>query len=127
VLTVGERLQLRFDTPFIPSFPVGFAGTIRFIQEVADSIGVKSTRAVREEKSLQDEILAEFEDIAGTSVTFDPPGMTSDSLAVAREIAGHFDITIDHDGCMVPLQVSPPIGTNGIRHLLHRWRRSLHA
>ena len=127
VRTVGERLQYRFDTPFIPSFPVGFAGTIRFIQEVADSIGVKSTRAVREEKSLQDEILAEFEDIAGCSVTFDPPGMTSDSLSVAREIAGHFDITIDHDGCMVPLQVSPPVGTNGIRHLLHRWRRALHA
>ncbi len=127
VRAVGERLQYRFDTPFIMSFPVGFAGTIRFIQEVADSFGVTFTRAVREEKSLQDEILAEFEDIAGTSVTFDPPGMASDSLLIAREVAGHFDITVDHDGCVVPLQVSPPVGTNGIRHLLHRWRRAINA
>jgi len=127
VRVVGERLQYRFDTPFIPSFPVGFTGTIRFIQEVADSFGVKSTGAVCEEKTLQDEILAEFEDIAGTSVTFDPRGTGSDSHLVAREIAGHFDMTIDQDGCMVPLQVSPPVGTNGIRHLLHRWRRAINA
>ncbi|MDD1699331.1 MAG: oxidoreductase [Methanoregula sp.] len=127
VRAVGERLQYRFDTPFIQSFPIGFAGTIRFIQEVADSFGVKSTPAVREEKNLQDEILIEFEDIAGTSVMFDPPGMASDTFLVAHEVAGHLDITIGHDGCRVPLQVSPPVGTNGIRHMLHRWRRAIHA
>jgi nitrogenase molybdenum-iron protein alpha/beta subunit len=62
VRAVGERLLYRFDTPFIPSFPVGFTGTIRFIQEVADSFGVKS-RGVCEEKTLQNEILAEFEEL----------------------------------------------------------------
>ena len=127
VRAVGERLRYRFDTPYIPSFPVGFAGTIRFLEEVAGCFGVKCTRAVHEEKSLQDEILTEFEDIAGTSVSFDPAGMASGTFPVAREVAGHFGITIDPGSPTVPLQLSPPVGTNGIRHMLHRWRRAIHA
>ena len=87
VRAVGERLRQRFGTPFIPSFPVGFAGTLRFLESVADSFGVKCTRAVREERVLQDEILTEFDDIGGTSVTFDPAGMASDTFPVAREVA----------------------------------------
>jgi nitrogenase molybdenum-iron protein alpha/beta subunit len=127
VRAVGEQLRYRFDTPFIPSFPFGFEGTIRFLEEVADCFGVKCAQAVYEEKSLQEEILTEFEDIAGTSVMFDPAGMSSDTFPVAREVAGHFDITIDRGSCTVPLQFSPPVGTNGIRHMLHRWRRAIHA
>jgi hypothetical protein len=88
---------------------------------------MKCIRAVREERVLQDEICTEFEDISGTSVTFDPAGMASDTFPVAREVAGQFDITIDREGCTVPLQLSPPVGTNGIRHMLHRWRRAIHA
>lgn len=127
VWAVGERLRYRFDTPFIPSFPVGFAGTIRFLEEVAGCFGVKCTQAVREEKNLQDEILTEFEDIAGTSVSFDPAGAASGSFPIAREIAGYVGITIDQGSRTVPLQLSPPVGTNGIRHMLHRWRRAIHA
>jgi nitrogenase molybdenum-iron protein alpha/beta subunit len=127
VSAVGERLRQRFSTPFISSFPVGFAGTIRFLESVADGFGMKCIRAVREERVLQDEICTEFEDISGTSVTFDPAGMASDTFPVAREVAGQFDITIDREGCTVPLQLSPPVGTNGIRHMLHRWRRAIHA
>jgi nitrogenase molybdenum-iron protein alpha/beta subunit len=127
VRAVGERLQYRFDTPFIPSFPVGFAGTIQFLEEVADWFGVKCARAVLEEKSLQDEILTEFEDIAGTSVSFDSAGVNSDTFPIAREVAGYFDITIDQGSRTVPIQLSPPVGTTGIRHMLHRWRRAIHA
>ena len=127
VRTVGERLRYRFDTPFISSFPVGFAGTIQFLEEVADCFGVECTQAVHEEKSLQDEILTEFKDIAGTSVSFDPASMASDTFPVAYEVAGHFGITIDPGSPTVPLQLSPPVGTNGIRHMMHRWRRAIHA
>ena len=127
VWAVGERLRYRFDTPYIPSFPIGFAGTIRFLEEVAGCFGVKCAQAVHEEKSLQDEILTEFEDIAGSSVSFDPAGMASGTFPVAREVAGHFGITIDPGSLTVPLQLSPPVGTNGIRHMLHRWRRAIHA
>lgn len=127
VRAVGERLRYRFDTPFISSFPVGFAGTIRFLEEVAGCFDVKCARAVHEEKSLQREILTEFEDIAGTSVSFDPAGMASGTFPVAREVAGHIGITIDPGSPTVPLQLSPPVGTKGIRHMLHRWRRAIHA
>ena len=125
--TVGERLHQRFATPFIPSFPVGLAGTIGFLESVADSFGVKYLRAVREEKALQEEILAEFNDITGTSITFDPAHTESDTLRLASEVADRIGITLHRDGCRVPLEISPPVGTTGIRRMLHRWRRAIHA
>jgi nitrogenase molybdenum-iron protein alpha/beta subunit len=124
---VGEWLQQRFGTPFIPSFPVGFAGTIRFLESVAGSFDVKYTQTVRKERVLQNEILTEFEDLSGSSITFDPAGMDSESSRIAREVAKEIAVTITPDGCRVPLPLSPPVGTNGIRHMLHRWRRAMHA
>jgi hypothetical protein len=106
---------------------VGLAGTIDFLETVAGGFGVKSTKAVREEKILQEEILCEFRDISGTSITFDHPGNSSDALPVAREVAGRIPVSIESDGCIVPLPLSPPVGTNGVRRMLHRWRRAIHA
>jgi len=125
--TVGERLQQRFGTPFISSYPVGLAGTIGFLEAVAGGFGVKCTQAVREEKVLQEEILCEFEDISGTSITFDHQSSAPDAFRVACEVAGRIAVTIDGDGCMVPLPLSSPVGTTGIRRMLHRWRRAIHA
>jgi hypothetical protein len=94
---------------------------------VAESFGVKYLRAVGEEKVLQEEILTEFNDITGTSITFDPALKDSDTFRLACEVAERIDITIDRDGCRVPLEVSPPVGTAGVRRMLHRWRRAIHA
>jgi len=127
VCAVGERLQQRFGTPFIPSFPVGFSGTIRFLESVAESFGMKSTQAVCKERTLQNEILKDFEDLAGISIVFDHVGMDSDTCPVAREVAEEIAVTISPDGRKVPLPLSPPVGTNGVRHMLHRWRRAMHA
>jgi hypothetical protein len=124
---VGERLRQRFATPFIPSFPVGLAGTIGFLESVADSFGVKYLRAVREETVLQEEILTEFNDITGTSIAIDPALKDSATFKLACEVADQIDITIDRDGCMVPLEISPPVGTTGVMRMLHRWRRAIHA
>ena len=124
---VGERLHQRFATPFIPSFPVGLTGTICFLESVADTFGVKYLRAVHEEKVLQDEILTEFNDITGTSIALDPALKDSDTFRLACEIADEIDITIDRDGCRVPLEISPPVGTTGVMRMLHRWRRAIHA
>jgi len=124
---VGERLHQRFATPFIPSFPVGLTGTICFLESVADSFGVKYLRAVHEEKVLQEEILTEFNDITGTSIALDPALKDSDTFRIACEIADVIDITIDRDGCRVPLEISPPVGTTGVMRMLHRWRRAIHA
>jgi len=127
VCAVGERLQQRFGTPFIPSFPVGFSGTIRFLESVAESFGMKCTQAVCKERVLQNEILKDFEDLAGISIAFDPVGMDSDTCPIARDVAEEIAVTIAPDGCRVPLPLSPPVGTNGVRHMLHRWRRAMHA
>jgi nitrogenase molybdenum-iron protein alpha/beta subunit len=124
---VGERLRQRFATPFIPSFPVGLAGTIGFLESVADSFGVKYLRAVREETVLQEEILTEFNDITGTSIAIDPALKDSDTSKLACEVADQIDITIERDGCRVPLEISPPVGTTGVMRMLHRWRRAIHA
>jgi nitrogenase molybdenum-iron protein alpha/beta subunit len=124
---VGEWLRQRFATPFIPSFPVGLAGTIGFLESVADSFGVKYLRAVREETVLQEEILTEFKDITGTSIAIDPALKDSDTFKLACEVADQIDITIDRDGCRVPLEISPPVGTTGVMRMLHRWRRAIHA
>jgi nitrogenase molybdenum-iron protein alpha/beta subunit len=124
---VGERLQQRFGIPFISSYPVGLAGTLGFLEEVAGAFGVNCIRAVREEKVLQEKILFEFRDISGTSITFDHQSSASDAFRVACEVAGRIAITIDGDGCVVPLPLSPPVGTTGIRRMLHRWRRAIHA
>jgi nitrogenase molybdenum-iron protein alpha/beta subunit len=124
---VGERLEERFATPFVPSFPVGLAGTIGFLKSVADSFGVDCLRAVEEEKDLQQETLEDFRDISGTSIKVDPAIKDSESFRIACEVAGRIDITMDFDGCRVPLDVSPPVGTTGIMRMLHRWRRAIHA
>jgi nitrogenase molybdenum-iron protein alpha/beta subunit len=125
--TVGERLQQRFGTPFIPSYPAGLAGTISFLEAVAGTFGVNCERAVHEEKVLQEKILCEFRDISGTSITFDHQGIVSDAFRVACEVAGRIAIPLDGDGCIVPLPLSSPVGTTGIRRMLHRWRRAIHA
>jgi nitrogenase molybdenum-iron protein alpha/beta subunit len=125
--TVGERLQQRFDTPYISSYPVGLAGTISFLEAVAGAFGVNCERAVREEKVLQEETLCEFKDISGISITFDHQGIDPDALHVACEVAGRIAITVHVDGCEVPLPLLPPVGTTGIRRMLHRWRRAIHA
>lgn len=127
VRAVGERLQQQFGTPFIPSFPVGFEGTIRFIESVAGRFGMDSRKAVHTEQALQKEILTEFDDISGTSISFDPAVTVSDAFPVAREVAEAIPVTIAPDGCRVPLPLSPPVGTGGIRHMLHRWRRAMNA
>jgi nitrogenase molybdenum-iron protein alpha/beta subunit len=124
---VGERLRLRFGSPFISSFPAGLAGTIGFLESVADNFGVKNLHAVREEKVLQEEILTEFNDISGTAITFDPSVPDSGTFRLACEVADRIGITIDRDGCRVPLEISPPVGTAGVRRMLHRWRRAIHA
>jgi nitrogenase molybdenum-iron protein alpha/beta subunit len=125
--SVGNHLQQRFGTPFITSYPMGLDGTIDFLETVAGGFGVISSQVVIEEKVLQEEILGEFEDISGTAITFDHSGNGSDALPVAREVAGRMSVSIKSDGCVVPLPLSPPVGTNGIRRMLHRWRRAIHA
>ncbi len=124
---VGEHLRQRFGTPYIPSFPVGLAGTTGFLESVAETFDLQCPDVVGAEKALQEDILSRFGDIRGSSITLDPDLASSESFRIAGDVADRIDIRIDHDGCRVPLEQSPPVGTTGILRMLHRWRRALHA
>jgi hypothetical protein len=124
---VGEHLERRFGTPYISSYPVGFAGTIGFLESVAECFEIPSLGAVRAEKALQQDIIAGFKDVTGSLVTFDPALALSDSFRIACDVADRIGITTDPDGCRIPLELSPPVGTTGILRMLHRWRRAIRA
>ena len=125
--SVGEQLKKRFGTPYISSYPVGFAGTIGFLESVAECFGIHCSAAVCAEKALQEDIIAGFKDVRGSAVTFDPALTSGDSFRIACDVADRIGITTDHDGCRVPLEISPPVGTSGILRMLHRWRRAIRA
>jgi hypothetical protein len=127
LMAVGEQLKKQFKTPYISSYPVGLAGTIYFLEAVAGSFGIPCSAAVHSEKALQEEIFGAFKDIRGSSITFEPSLVPSESFSIASDVADRIDITIDRSGCRVPLELSPPVGTSGILRMLHRWRRAIHA
>ncbi len=127
LMIVGEQLEKQFNTPYISSYPVGLAGTIQFLESVAGSFGVTCSAAVMAEKALQEEIIGGFKDIRGSSISFEPFLVPSESFRLASDVAERIDITIDRSGCKVPLELSPPVGTTGILRMLHRWRRAIHA
>jgi len=122
----GKFLKHRFGIPFQPSFPTGFSGTIRFLESVGRICGVDSARATAMEESRQADTLADFEDLAGGRIALDPKASPG-SLQLAGELAERLDLSIGTNGRKVPLPFSPPIGSTGVRRLLHRWRCAIHA
>ncbi|HOI58952.1 MAG: nitrogenase component 1 [Methanoculleus sp.] len=124
---VGEDLKRRFKTPCIESFPTGLAGTCRFLEEAGRICGVDASAAVEEERAYQAEMLSRFADIAGSRVCFRPPhpALNPDPVAeaVCAECIEALDLTIaPPDGVVIPLPYPAPVGTAGLRRMLHRWR-----
>ena len=65
---VGEALETRYGTPYIPSFPIGLEGTLAFLEQVAGLSGIPAKTALDREKSRQRTLIDEFADIRGRSV-----------------------------------------------------------
>lgn len=126
LLPVGRYLEERFGTPFIPSFPHGLSGTLAFLESVARICGVDGTAAVLQEKALQEEVISAFSDLRGSRAAFDIPWPGHEGLAVAEELAGALGLA-KGNGNDAKLVVSPAVGTLGLRRMLHRWRRAIHA
>ena len=127
LVPVGEFLKARFKTPYIPSFPHGLSGTITFLQSVADACGVDGSRAMGIEQALQGEILADFADLGRSRAVFCGPVTDRLSFLAAQETADALHIQVGPDPGACPLPVHPAVGTAGVKRMLHRWRRTLHA
>jgi len=127
LIPVGEHLRARFGTPFIPSFPTGLSDALGFIESVAGSCGIDGRRAMGIERALQAEILADFADLGESRAVFCGPVTDPVSFLAAQEAADALHIRIGDDRGAYPLPVHSVVGTAGVRRMLHRWRRSLHA
>ncbi len=123
---VGEDLEKRFGTPHIDSFPSGLRGTCRFLEDVGRICGIDASTAVEEERAYQAAMLAGFADIEGSRVHFQPhhPMLKADPGAetICTECAEALDLTVVPDGIPIPLPYPAPVGTPGLRRMLHRWR-----
>jgi nitrogenase molybdenum-iron protein alpha/beta subunit len=127
LVPVGNRLRERTGTPYVPSFPTGLSDTLAFIRSVAAACGVDAKRAVETEQAFQAEMLADFADIGDTQGIFCGQFVDPESSRAAREAADALHIRVHKDENAHPLPVHPVVGTSGVRRMLHRWRRSLHA
>lgn len=127
LIPVGEFLRERFGTPFVPAYPVGISGSIGFLDAVAGACGIDSCHAVDSERALQQETINDFADLAGAGVSFAPLPPDPEGNRAAQDIAQALRLDVTSSGRPVPVPVTPPIGITGVRRLLHRWRRVLHA
>ncbi|MFA5331316.1 MAG: nitrogenase component 1 [Methanoregula sp.] len=124
---VGVFLKERFGIPFIPSFPFGMGGSVAFLKEIAAACGIESDAAVDEERELQAGMLEGFSDLHGARVYFRRNLLDADGSRAAQEIADALRLDLTPEGSPVPIPVTPPVGAGGVRRLLHRWRRAIHA
>jgi nitrogenase molybdenum-iron protein alpha/beta subunit len=127
LLPTGEFLKTRFGTPYLSSFPSGLGGTISFLESIGEMCCVDCRDPVAGELALQGETIADFGDISGEIVAFQTEGASPESLRIAGEIAEKLSLHVSDHGCHVPLPLSPPVGSTGVRRLLHRWRCAIHA
>jgi nitrogenase molybdenum-iron protein alpha/beta subunit len=123
---VGEFLAARFGTPYLESFPVGLSGSLRFLRDTAEVLGIDPADAIGKERDRQEEALSGFEDMRGEGIRFSPsPENAIDPFA--REMADSLGLVLREEGVHLPLPSPLPVGTAGVVRLLHRWRRALHA
>ena len=126
LIPVGKYLGARFGTPFIPSFPQGLSDTLSFLESVARCCGIDGLNAVTCERDLQAAMVDSFRDLHGSRVVLDNPWPGQDCLAAAEELVDVLGLHKDR-GSGAHLPVVPAIGTAGMRRMLHRWRRTIHA
>jgi len=124
---LGDQLFEKYGTPAVPAFPAGLSGTIRFLKSAGEITGADSRKGISEETKRQESLLEDFSDIAGSSIRFDAalPHITEDPSV--SEVIARLCLKVSPDGIRVPAPLSAPVGTMGVRRLLHRWRRALHA
>ncbi len=127
MVPLGTSLEENLGIPFIESFPLGMEGTLHFMEEVGKILSIETTPAVDREEALQKEMVRTFSSLKGKRVRFSTPYTEDGSSRFGYELADLFDIEVHENGNPVPVPDPFPVGTNGIRRLLHRWKRGCHA
>jgi nitrogenase molybdenum-iron protein alpha/beta subunit len=122
---VGESMWRRFGTPYIPSFPVGFSGTLDFLEQVGTVLDIDSSQAVRTERENQERLIGNLRDLQGTTVSFSrlaPP-----ALPLSEEVVQRLGLCPGEGGVSLSIPDPLPVGTAGLSRMLHRWRRVCRA
>lgn len=122
---VGDLLKDRFGTPYLPSFPLGFEGTLTFLSKVGDALNAGSDRAISMELERQKGIIGQFSELRGRAVNI----CHSDHIPAPflSEVLELFDLQVKERGQILTLPDPIPVGTSGLSRMLSRWQRVLHA
>jgi nitrogenase molybdenum-iron protein alpha/beta subunit len=123
--TITEHFTQKTGLKHIEEFPPGFSGSIEFITKIAELLNINPEYALREEEKYQQSIIREFADIRGKTINFDSFGFQNADYDILSEMSEYFGIKIDDDGTEIPIPFSAPVGSTGIKRMLHQWRRFL--
>ena len=121
---VGDHLQSMFGTPYASSFPLGISGTLSFIRNVAELSGSSPDEALDTEQEYHKVIFEEFSDLHGARVRFNIPAEHPEYILI-KEISETIGLMESAGGTELPVPYPFPVGTSGIRRMLHLWRRTL--
>lgn len=124
---VGRHFSERFGQPYLAGFPVGLGGTVAFLRAVAQACGISAEEAVGAEEALQDELAEDFSDLRGEAISLSPFGFQCPEFSMLTEVARAIGIRVDPEGTEIPVPFGAPVGTAGVRRMLHQWRRFLNA
>jgi len=124
---VGDAFSGMFGTPYIDSFPVGLTGTCLFLSELGEHLGIDYTNAIRVEREAQARMLKSFDDLAGCPVHIPEAFAKLPEWSFLEELVESLDLRPREGGPALPYVPPFPVGTTGIRRMMHRWRRVLHA
>jgi nitrogenase molybdenum-iron protein alpha/beta subunit len=124
---IGRHFQEKFDQPYLSGFPVGLQGTREFLRAVGEACGVAPEEAIASEEALQEELAADFSDLRGEAISLSPFGFQCPEFSLLSEVADAIGLRVAPEGTEIPVPFGAPVGTTGIRRMMHQWRRFLHA
>jgi hypothetical protein len=95
-----------------------------FIRDVAMLSGSEPGKALETEKKYQKEVFGGFSDLRGARVRLKIP-VGGPEYPLVKEIFDAIGIIESHDGTVLPVPYPFPVGTGGMKRMLHLWRRAL--
>ncbi len=124
LVKIGEYLKQRYGTPYYSSFPEGFAETKRFISEIAGILDMDPTDALNYETLIQEAIKKEFFDLKGLRISRKNLHLELLTSNLMDELYADLNIQVTEEGIPFRFVDTPPVGSNGVRYILTKIRKS---